>query len=429
MTTLDRVYVRNADGAPLAPTKRFAKVRKMLDTGEAVVFSYEPFTIQFTQQKDVSRVAPMELGIDVGSLHVGLSAHDGKQEHIHEEVDTLEDESKRIAKRREARGTRRHYTIWHRKPRFNNRRRPAGWLPPSIQHKLDIHIDMILESLDILPVKRVTVEVPSFDTHKMVNPEVSGKGYAQGPQYGYKSVHEYVLDRDGHKCCACGAKKHLQVHHIESRLTGGDSPGNLITLCDKCHAAHHAGKLDLVNVKRTPSLKHASQTNVIGARLVEILYDVLPDDIELCVTDGRETARIREAIGLGKTHASDALVIAGGGDVIPCSVTYRRRKTRRHNRHYYKANLLKGGRKKRNTGAESIEGFRRYDIVLLDGKERCYIDGLRTSGYFKLRRMDGSLVVTSSETSKQKDSSVSYKRLKLLNHSDGYISWSEARGE
>jgi hypothetical protein len=64
---------------PLAPTKRFAKVRKMLAEGEAVVYSYEPYTIQLTQQKDVSNVIPMELGIDVGSAHVGLSVHDGQQ--------------------------------------------------------------------------------------------------------------------------------------------------------------------------------------------------------------------------------------------------------------------------------------------------------------------------------------------------------------
>ncbi|MGM0654365.1 MAG: RRXRR domain-containing protein [Thermodesulfobacteriota bacterium] len=31
----------------------------------------------------------------------------------------------------------------HRKARFNNRRKIDGWLPPSIQHKLDSHIKTI----------------------------------------------------------------------------------------------------------------------------------------------------------------------------------------------------------------------------------------------------------------------------------------------
>ena len=44
---------------------------------------------------------------------------------------------------------------------------------------------------------------------------------------------EYVLARDGHKCQHCKGKSKdpvLNVHHIESRKTGGDSPSNLITL-------------------------------------------------------------------------------------------------------------------------------------------------------------------------------------------------------
>ena len=425
MTTLDRVYVRNADGTPLAPTKRFAKVRKMLASGDAVVFTYEPFTIQLIKQKDIENITQMTLGIDVGSKHVGISVHDGRQEHLHEEIDLLEDESKRISKRREARRTRRHYTTPHRKPRFDNRRRPKGWLPPSIQHKVDTHVDNVLKSADILPIRQVVVEVPSFDTHKMANPQVNGKGYANGPQKGYRNVREYVLDRDGHQCQACGCKRHLKVHHIESRLTGGDSPGNLITLCDKCHDAYHAGKLDLGDIKRTPSLKHASQAMVIGAKVVEELCDKLPDYTEVFVTDGQSTAKVREAAGIAKTHASDALVIAGGEEAISAATTYKRRKIRRHNRHYYKANLLKGGRRKRNTGPSEVNGYRRFDLVLLDGSERCIIEGLRSSGYFKLRRLDGTLVITSKETSRQKDSSVSGKRLTLIRHASGYVSWNE----
>lgn len=425
MTTLDRVYVRNADGTPLAPTKRFAKVRKLLAAGEAVVYCYEPYTIQLTTQKNIECVMPMTLGLDVGSKHIGLSVHDGKQEHLREEIDVLKSESKRISQRREARHTRRHYTTWHRAPRFNNRRRSNGWLPPSIQHKLDIHVAAILHALEVLPVKEVTVEVPSFDTHKMVNPKVKGEGYAQGPQKGYKNVREYVIERDGHKCRVCGGGQHLKVHHIESRLTGGDSPGNLITLCDKCHDAYHSGKINLDEIRRTPSLRHASQATVIGARLVEVLCEILPDDVELLVTSGSETARVREAAGIEKTHATDARIIAGGADVLPATMTYKRCKVRRHNRHYYKANLLKGGHRKRNTGAAEVKGFKRFDMVLLDGSERCFIDGLRASGYFKLCRLDGSLVITSKEGSKQKDSSVSYKRLKLVKHAGGYVSWSE----
>lgn len=425
MTTLDRVFVRNADGKPLTPTKRFTKVRKMLKRGDAIIYSYEPFTIQLVNQKEVGNVQGMSLGVDVGSKHIGLSVNDGTCEHLGEQVDVLEDESLRISKRREARRARRHYTTWHRKPRFNNRRRPEGWLPPSIQHKLDTHVDAILNALENLPIDKVTIEVPCFDTHKMVNPDVQGAGYQNGSQKGYKNVRDYVLDRDGHTCQVCGSTKHLKVHHIESRLSGGDAPNNLVTLCDTCHDAYHLGKINLDNIKRGQSLKHASQASVIGAKLVDVLCEILPENVELLVTDGLETARIREALKVEKTHVTDAGIIAGGDGVESCSVTYRRKKVRRHNRHYYKANLLKGGRKKRNTGLVDVQGFRRFDVVRLDGAELCYVDGLRKSGFFKLRRFDGSLVVTSSSAAQKKDSSVSWKRLELVNHSDGYVSWRE----
>uniref|UniRef100_UPI003AF05534 HNH endonuclease n=1 Tax=Duodenibacillus massiliensis TaxID=1852381 RepID=UPI003AF05534 len=50
------------------------------------------------------------------------------------------------------------------------------------------------------------------------------------------NVREYVLFRDGHVCQACKGRSKdliLNVHHIESRKTGGDAPGNLITLRER----------------------------------------------------------------------------------------------------------------------------------------------------------------------------------------------------
>ena len=36
----------------------------------------------------------------------------------------------------------------------------------------------------------------------------------------------------------------LNVHHKESRKTGGDSPANLVTLRETCHDLHHTGKIE-----------------------------------------------------------------------------------------------------------------------------------------------------------------------------------------
>ena len=51
--------------------------------------------------------------------------------------------------------------------------------------------------------------------------------------------------------------KILNVHHIESRKTGGDSPKNLITLCKNCHDQYHMGKIN-PNLKCREPLRDAA---------------------------------------------------------------------------------------------------------------------------------------------------------------------------
>ena len=83
---------------------------------------------------------------------------------------------------------------------------------------------------------------------KIKNPQISGTEYQQGEQLDFWNVREYVLFRDGHICQCCKGKSKdviLNVHHIESRKTGGDAPNNLITLCETCHKKYHAGEIEL----------------------------------------------------------------------------------------------------------------------------------------------------------------------------------------
>lgn len=85
------------------------------------------------------------------------------------------------------------------------------------------------------------VETASFDIQKIKNPDIQGAEYQQGDQLGFWNVREYVLFRDGHTCQCCKGKskdKILNVHHIESRKTGGNAPNNLITLCETCHTGY-----------------------------------------------------------------------------------------------------------------------------------------------------------------------------------------------
>jgi Holliday junction DNA helicase RuvB len=79
-----------------------------------------------------------------------------------------------------------------------------------------------------------------------------------GPAAGVR-VHEHpapptpralrarVLTRDGQRCCCCGSRHDLMVHHIVYRSKGGSTRAcNLITLCMRCHALVHANLLVLL---------------------------------------------------------------------------------------------------------------------------------------------------------------------------------------
>ena len=158
--------------------------------------------------------------MDAGSRTIGLSATTEKKELFAAEVELRNDISKKISKRAGYRGSRRSRKLRHRHSRFDNRRRPKGWLAPSVRHKRDTHKDVIDMVYRILPVSELHVELAPFDIQKIQNPDISGKEYQQGPQSDFWNTREYVLYRDNHTCQHCKGKskdKILETHHIESR--------------------------------------------------------------------------------------------------------------------------------------------------------------------------------------------------------------------
>lgn len=245
-----RVYVKNKRGEPLMPCKP-QKARMLLKEGKAKVVKRTPFTIQLTTATGET-VQPITLGVDAGSKTIGLSATTETKELYAGEVLLRNDIVKLLATRRELRRARRNRKTRHRKAQFQNRRKGKGWLAPSVQHKIDTHLTVIKKLHQILHISRIVVETAQFDIQKIQNPEIQGEEYQQGEQMGFWNVREYVLWRDHHTCQHCKGKSKdpiLNVHHIESRKTGGDAPNNLVTLCETCHKKYHKGEID-INIKR-----------------------------------------------------------------------------------------------------------------------------------------------------------------------------------
>jgi RRXRR protein/HNH endonuclease len=194
------------------------------------------------------------------------------------ELELLDGVSERITERSKYRRQRRN-RLRHRAPRFDNRIRNSGWLAPSIQHKLDAHLKIVERIKSRLPVTKIIVETANFDIQKIKNPEIEGKQYQEGEQLGYYNLTCYIRHRDGYKCqnpnCK-GKSEVLQIHHIGYWKTQPDRsnrPGNLITLCEKCHvpANHEKGKFLFGWEPKVKSFKAETFMSTIYQKLLGIL--------------------------------------------------------------------------------------------------------------------------------------------------------------
>lgn len=384
------VYVINKQGQALMPTERFGKVRRLLKNSLAHVVCRIPFTIQLDYDT-TDYTQPVSLGVDAGSKHIGISATTSEKELYAADVELRNDIVDKLSTRREQRRTRRS-RLRYRKARFNNRvsSKRKGWLAPSVENKIQTHLTVVEKIHKFLPITNIVVEIASFDIQKINNPIISGSEYQQGEQLDFFNVREYVLFRDNHICQHCKGKskdKVLNVHHIESRKAGGDSPNNLITLCETCHKAYHRGDFEL-NVKRGKSFRDAAFMGIMRWSFYDRLKNIYPN---VSMTFGYITKNARITNNLPKEHYVDARCISGNPTAKPLGYYFYQKKVRCQNRQIHKANFLKGGRKKLNQAPFLVKGFRLFDLVEYQ-KELYYIFGRRSNGSFDIRKLDGTKV-------------------------------------
>jgi len=329
--------------------------------------------------------------VDSGYSQIGLSAVTDKKEVYSAEVNLRTDMVKLNSERRQYRRFRRYRKTWYREPRFLNRRKPEGWLAPSIQNKFDTQIKLIRKAGEILPLSQINIEVAAFDIQKIKNPNISGIEYQKGEQKGFWNVREYVLHRDNHTCRHCkGESKDpvLEVHHIVSRQIGGMRPDNLITLCSTCHEKVSKAELKL-NINPSKEFKAETFMSTVRWMLVNKLKGL---GNVVFHTYGYITKQKRRELRLPKSHTNDAFLIAGGTIQNRIGVEYLIQQVRKCNR-----KLFKGERSHiKNTAERIIYGFQRFDKALWKGIE-CFIFGRRKTGYFDLRKLDGTKIYASAK--------------------------------
>ena len=321
------VYVLNKDGTPLMPCKP-AKAKHLLKQNKAKAVKRNPFTIQLLWDCE-NNTQPVTAAIDGAYKTIGFSAVTNKKELLSGELHLRTNISKLLEQRRNYRRTRRS-RLWHRKPRFNNRAKPKGWLAPSIQHKLDSHIRLAEAIKKILPITKTIIEVANFDIPKIKNPDIKGEEYQQGEQLGFGNLRQYIFHRDGYKCQnpKCKSKtKILRVHHIGFwKNDHSDRPDNLITLCNDCHISENHKEDGFLWgwQPKTNGFKEATFMSTVRWMVVNKLN---------CEhTYGYITKANRIEQGLEKSHVNDAFIIAGGTKDMQRAVSFSFKQVRRNNR-------------------------------------------------------------------------------------------------
>ena len=239
---------------------RPARARRLLKSGRARVVRLFPFTIRLTDRLiEDSKLQPVLVKIDPGSRRSGFAVvrADEKGHHhalffielVHRGASIRDALTGRSACRRRRRGN-----LRHRAPRFLNRTKPQGWLPPSLRHRVDTATAWVAKLVKLAPVTGIVEELVKFDTQKLQNPEISGIEYQQGTLFEYE-VREYLLEKFGRKCVYCGAENvPLNIEHVVPKARGGSNRiSNLVLSCENCNKKKDAQPVE-VFLKNRPEV-------------------------------------------------------------------------------------------------------------------------------------------------------------------------------
>ena len=304
------VFVIDTDKKPLAPCHP-AKARKLLKAGKAAVWRNIPFTIILRKAAGSDASVDTRLKIDYGSRHTGLSILQGGTVVWLGVLDHRTVIKKRLSDRRAHRRFRRG-KLRYRIPRFDNRRRPAGWLPPSLQSRVD-NIKAVVHKLQyVCPITAISYENCRFDTQFMRNPEISGVEYQRGELYGYE-VKEYLLEKYGHKCCYCHAENiPLEIEHIIPKSRhGSDRVDNLAIACHNCN--QRKGNMTAAEFGYPEIQAQARQTlrdaALVTATRWAVYNQLKKTGLPIECGSGARTKMNRTKLGLPKEHYYDACCV------------------------------------------------------------------------------------------------------------------------
>ncbi|EGJ28946.1 MULTISPECIES: RNA-guided endonuclease IscB [Moorena] len=381
-----RVFVLDQNKQPLDPCHP-ARARELLKKGRAKVFKRYPFTIIMPDRSiDDSVTHSHRIKIDPGSKTTGIAIvceQTGRVTNALEINHRGQQIKKALESRRALRRGRRNRKTRYRQPRFLNRTRPDGWLPPSLMSRVFNVETWVRRLIKLCPITAISQELVRFDTQKMQNPEVSGVEYQHGELFGFE-VKEYLLTKWGHNCVYCGAiDTPLEVEHIIPKSKGGSNRvSNLTLACRSCNQKKGNDSIEKFLRKKPEILKKVlakaknplKDAAAVNATRWELFRRLKLTELPIEVGSGGLTKFNRKTRGIEKTHWTDAACVGKStpqmlllSGVKPLTVTAKghgvRQRCRPDKYGFPKAHA---------PAAKFFRGFQTGDIVKADIKKGKY---------------------------------------------------------
>lgn len=313
--------VFSSDGQPIMPCHP-ARARKLLAKGRAVPHHIKGiFGIRLLDRTRADcNVQDTTLNIDPGSDTTGFAVTNDDEDGQRAVLAAVELKQRATAMKATMTSRRRHRRnrrgrLRYRAPRFDNRRRQPGTLPPSVD-SLRIDTMRVVNTLcRIYPISAISIERNKFDPQLMANHDIQGVEYQRGTLFGWQ-VRAYVLERDQGRCVYCRrANVRLELDHVRPRATGSDRVDNMAACCRDCNTAKANRPVEQFLADQPELLKlifeRLQRSNLAGAAHVNaalpaIVRDLWQLGLPLSLADAASVSWARQQLNVPKTHCYDA---------------------------------------------------------------------------------------------------------------------------
>lgn len=424
--TINIVFVLSKTKKPLTPCSP-ARARKILRDGKAAVYRTVPFTIILKHDLPNAVVRPLVVKIDPGSRTTGLVIvnYDNRTLFAAELTHRGKAIKAALDSRRSLRIDRRGRKTRYRAARFNNRVRADGWLPPSLQHRVETTMTWVHRFRRWSCIEGISIERVKFDMQQMNNPDISGIEYQQGTLAGY-SAREYLLEKWGRKCAYCGAEHvPLQIEHIKARANGGtNNISNLTLSCEPCNTRKGTKDIAVFLKSKPESLKRVlaqlkkplSDAAAVNTTRNKLFLSLLQTGLPVETGTGAQTKFNRTRLNYPKAHWIDAACVGDSGATVTVNTELKPLliKATGHGCRQMVSTDKNGFPKGSAKSSRKCKGYKTGDLVRLIQTKGKYagiyfgrLSAIRARGDFDIATKAGR--ITSS-----------FKNFTLIQSSDGY---------